>query len=126
MHKLIIAFLLLLPAQVLALTAADSGLVEAGRGTGLETNMTLGQWVSIIIRGALTLLAVIFIIMIIVGGFQWMTSGGNEKKIESAKGMITNAVIGVTIVMISYGITYFVFEVLLNPNNGGDGADITP
>ena len=122
MYKTALAFILLLPFQAQALTAADSGLQEAGQGTQLETNLTIAGWVNLIIKGDLTLLAVIFIILIIVGGFQWMTSGGNEKKIESAKGLITNAIIGVTIVLVSYAITYFVFEVLLKPSAGVGGA----
>ncbi len=122
MLKKIFAFLLLLPSTANALTAADTGLDDAASGTGLNMDLTLSGWVSLIIRGFLGLLATIFIIMIIVGGFQWMTSGGNEKKIESAKGMISNAVIGVVIVVISYAITIFVFEVLLD-TDGSDGGD---
>lgn len=56
----------------------------------------------------LSLLGIIFLVLIIYGGFIWMTSGGNETKVLKAKKILTNAVIGLIIVLSSYGITAFV------------------
>jgi hypothetical protein len=42
------------------------------------------------------------LIYLILGGFQLMTSGGDPKAIEQAKGKITGAVIGFIIIFVSY------------------------
>lgn len=81
---------------------------EAG---GLGT-ITISTIVASIIKAALGLLAVIFVILMIIAGFQWMTSAGNETKVEKALSMIKTAIIGLIIVLSAYAITYFIFTYL--------------
>ena len=57
-------------------------------------------------------LTVIFMILIIVGGYTWMTAGGNEDKVRRAKGLIWSASIGILIVFTSYVITVLVITVI--------------
>jgi hypothetical protein len=45
--------------------------------------------------------------MIIIGGFQWLTSAGNEEKVEKAKKTISSAVIGIIIVILAWAIVIF-------------------
>lgn len=59
---------------------------------------------------AISFLAIIFLIMIIWGGFQWMTAQGNQERVEQAKNTIKNGVIGVIVVLAAGSITYFIFE----------------
>ena len=42
-----------------------------------------------------------------------MTAGGNEETVAKAKKHIANAIIGVVIVIMSYAITAFIFDILL-------------
>lgn len=65
-----------------------------------------------IIGTFLSLLGIIFVCLIIYGGFLWMTSGGNEAKVMKAKQVLTQAVIGLIIIMSAYSITFFVFQSL--------------
>ena len=60
----------------------------------------------------LSFLGIIFLVLVIYGGFVWMTSGGNEAKVLKAKKILERAVIGLIIIMASYGITVFVFNAL--------------
>lgn len=58
----------------------------------------------------------VFFFMFIVGGIQWMTSGGDKAATESAKGKLTAALIGLIIVFAVYAIltlikTFFGFDV---------------
>ena len=48
------------------------------------------------------LAGLILFIMIIIGGFGLLTSGGNPDKMKAAQGKITSAVIGFVIIFISY------------------------
>jgi uncharacterized BrkB/YihY/UPF0761 family membrane protein len=83
---------------------------------------TLVDIVSSVITTILSILGLVFLILIIISGYQWMTAGGNEDAIAKAKKRITNAVIGLIIVLLSYGITWFIFYYL--PFAGSDGGAI--
>jgi hypothetical protein len=50
--------------------------------------------------------AIIFVAIIIVGAIQWIISGGDKAAIESAKSKITNAVIGLVILLSLFAIIY--------------------
>ncbi len=56
----------------------------------------------------LSLLGIIFMILIIYGGFKWMTARGAEEEVTAAKTIIRNAVIGLIIVMAAYAISFFI------------------
>lgn len=49
---------------------------------------------------------IIFVAIIIVGAIQWITSGGDKNSIESARGKITNALIGIIILFSLFAIIY--------------------
>lgn len=61
-----------------------------------------------IINGALSLLGVIFIVLMIISGYNWMTASGNEQKIDEAKDTIKRAIIGLVIVLGSWAIWNFI------------------
>ena len=61
-----------------------------------------------IINGALSLLVVIFIVLMIISGYNWMTASGNEQKIDEAKDTIKRAIIGLVIVLGSWAIWNFI------------------
>jgi len=57
-----------------------------------------------ILNVVLGFLGIIMLVLIIFSGYQWMTAGGNEEQVEKAKKRITNAVIGLVIVLASWTI----------------------
>ena len=59
-------------------------------------------------RGALAFVGLVFLVVILYGGFTYMTSGGSEEKMEKAKTMIGRASIGMALVLSSYAIALFV------------------
>ncbi len=66
-----------------------------------------------IINVFLGILGVIFVVLIIYGGFMWMTAAGNNDKVEKAKKIISRSVIGVLIILTSYLVTWFVMSRLV-------------
>ena len=75
-----------------------------------------------IINIVLLFLGVIAVALIIYAGFIWMTSGGNEDKIDQAKKILRNAVIGLVIVLSAWGIATFILTKLMGAlNSGGNG-----
>ena len=65
-----------------------------------------------IVKTILSLLGILFLILIIISGFQWMTAGGNEETIAKARKRIINASIGLGIVILSYSIASFITYIL--------------
>jgi predicted small integral membrane protein len=54
--------------------------------------------------------AIVTFIFLVVGGMNWLTSGGDKAKVETAQKMITNAIIGLAIVAASYAIYLIVLD----------------
>jgi len=77
-----------------------------------------------IINFALLFLGVIAVGLVIYAGFLWMTSGGSEDKIDQAKKILKNAIIGLVIVLSSWGIATFILTKLMGATGGG-GANNT-
>lgn len=48
--------------------------------------------------------AIIFVFMILWGAFEWLSSGGNKEKLESAQKRLTHAVIGIILFSVAFAI----------------------
>ncbi len=61
-----------------------------------------------IVKIFLELLGIIFMVLMIVAGYKWMTAAGNEDKVKEAKSQIKTAVIGLVIIFMAFSIAHFV------------------
>jgi len=73
---------------------------------------SLPEMIGNIIITVISLLGIIMVVYIIYGGFLWTTAGGDSSKVQKAKDIIKNSIIGVIIVLASYLITQFVIDSL--------------
>lgn len=90
---------------------------KAAFSAGYETDSTAADYVTVIssvIQTILSLLGVIFLVLLIYGGFLWMTARGNEQQVEKAKEVIYSSLIGLIIILAAYSISYFVVFRLTN------------
>lgn len=86
----------------------------------------LGEVVSGLLNIAYVAAGIFFLIQVVIGGISWINAGGDPKNLESARGRITNAVIGLVIVVAAFAIT-LIFTTLLGVNIfTGDVVDIIP
>ena len=113
----IVAYLVL-PQLVLAANSATNRLNNvASINNGpysMITNATgVAGIVSAVIVIALDLLGVIFLILMIYAGYNWMTAQGEEEKVNKAKETIARAIIGIIIVVGSYAIWQFIYSKLI-------------
>ncbi len=69
-----------------------------------------------------SLLGLIFLGMMLYGGYNWLTAMGEEEKVETAKKTITSAVMGILIIIASYAITAFVINKVYQSSTGGGAA----
>ena len=90
---------------------ADYGQALIGDTAGLpkaELKSVIGN----LIKVALSFLGVVALLIVMTGGFKYMISGGNEEKMKDARKFIVSGIVGITIILLSYAITNFVFESL--------------
>ncbi len=79
---------------------------------GFVTGSSIEVIITRLIRTFLGLVGIVLVVMIIYAGFLWMTSKGNATQLERAKKMLTQAIIGVLIVLSSFGIVQFVHHLV--------------
>ncbi len=73
--------------------------------------------VASIIRTAMGLLGIVAVVIILIGGFTWMTAGGNDEKVGEAKKWIFAGIIGLAIILSAYALANFVINQLLIATN---------
>lgn len=64
----------------------------------------LGQLISILLQAALIVAGLATFAFLVLAGIQYITSGGEKAQMEAARGRITNAILGLAIVVGSYAI----------------------
>ncbi len=92
----------------------DDGTISCqGLNTPQYTNNQSGtQTIARIINIVLGFLGLIALVLFIIGGFQWMTSGGNEDKTSAAKKLMISAVVGLVIILAAAIISNFAFNAI--------------
>lgn len=86
--------------------ANEAGYEDADEDTAIAM-------IGTIVQVFLSMLGIIFIILMIYGGYNWMIAAGDESKVETAKKTIRNAIIGLLLVLSSYGIWQFIYFYLV-------------
>lgn len=99
---------------------AQSGQVTANEllpteiGTNIGTGTTdIRITIARIIRTAMSLLGIIAVLIILYGGFKWMTAAGSDEAVGDAKKIITAGIIGLVIILTAYAIASFVINSLV-------------
>lgn len=89
-----------------------SGIGEANNGNCNDSGVQTA------IRAAVNILSLIIgiaaVVMIILGGLKYVTSGGDSNKVANAKGTITYALIGLVIAVLAQAIVHYVLTVASN------------
>jgi hypothetical protein len=69
---------------------------------GVATIKGLEGVFSSIVSLALGLGGIVLFFLLISGGFSYLTSGGDQKKIEGAKATLTSAIIGIIVLILAF------------------------
>ena len=93
--------------------------VQSGLGGSLG-NKSLIATITSVINVALGLLGVIAVVIILIGGFKWMTAGGNEDKVAEARKLIFAGIIGLAIILAAWAIAKFVITSLSQATGSGN------
>lgn len=114
----------------LALASSDD-LLFGGQQEQVGENIGLGEKdprvvVASVIRVALGFLGIIAVVLIMYAGWLYMTADGEEDKIEKAKKILIGAVIGLTIIMASFGIVTFLLNKAYEATGGNSNSNTDP
>ncbi len=84
----------------------------------MSDQVTLESIVGNIIKTFVSILGILFLILIVYAGYLWMNARGNETQVNKAKDILTQAVIGLIVVMAAYLITDFVVGGIITATGG--------
>ncbi|MFZ4648539.1 MAG: hypothetical protein ACOYMB_02765 [Patescibacteria group bacterium] len=118
LFSLIALSLLILPMAVSAaqLTNEMVGL-EGSNSVGTNINLSSKEPIVVatnLINTAMMFLGLIAVVIFLVGGFKWMTAMGSDDNIKKAKELMSAGVIGLVIILASWGVAKFVLTKLIN------------
>lgn len=99
---------------------------QVGGTKGIRTDNDILPVVFQIINYVLVVTGAFAVLMLIIGGFRYVSSAGNDTQLEGAKVTITWAIVGLVIVLLAYVIAATVNTILLGNAAGGTGGKVTP
>ncbi|MFA6255209.1 MAG: hypothetical protein WC675_04260 [Patescibacteria group bacterium] len=87
-----------------ALKGLDVTATNAGFGAGEKRDIPtiIGEAINYVFG----IVGVIFLTIILVGGYLWMTAGGSEEKVGKAKSFIVNGINGIIVIFLAYALVY--------------------
>ena len=124
---------LILPSTALAVRTRDTTIedskVKALGETGLATNVKTASDVVGIIQGVVGWIQVFFYVaatlMVVLAAWDYLNSGGNEEKVQSAKNKLIYAIVAVIIAVIAGGVVRLVFTFVTGDDVEIGGAKTT-
>ncbi len=99
-------------SSALPITALSLPFSAMAAGTLVPTQISGINDITQVIRNAIRFILLIAFVLafifLLIGGIRWITAGGDEKAVSSARGMITAALIGLVVVLVSYALIVLV------------------
>ncbi|MCK5357217.1 MAG: hypothetical protein KAJ48_02380 [Elusimicrobiales bacterium] len=74
---------------------------------------TLGKYIKAIYTYAIGIVGIFSTVVIIYGGLLWAMAGGNNSKVDAAKGYIGSALTGLVLALVSYTLLYMINPALV-------------
>ena len=117
-YSLIAMFLgLLMLPMVVGAQATESFGLNYATSLNLGTQ-DLRESAVDIINIILGFLGIVALVIVVAGGFLWMTAGGNEEKVTKARQMLVAGITGLVIILAAYAIARFVIEQVYEATGG--------
>jgi hypothetical protein len=97
------------PTQTNQCLCSGSNVDLTGNTQGCDQGTTgVGQIIRTVINILSVIIGAVAVIMIIIGGFRYITSGGKQESVTGAKNTILYAIIGLVIVALAQILVHFV------------------
>ncbi len=103
---------LILPQLILAQSPVKVGLDITAKKAGVSTETDLPAMLGRAINYFFGILGVVFLTVVLIGGYMWMTAGGNEEKVGKAKAWVINGINGMIVVFLAYVLVFTILSAL--------------
>src|SRR4030042_589792 len=92
---------------------------DPGGSVNLASVSSIGQLISAAIGVAFLISFLLVFVMLVIGGIQWITSGGDKENTQKARDLISPALIGVAIIAAAWALMkliglFFGIDILSN------------
>lgn len=93
----------------------DTGIHTTGTAAyGTKVTEDIGTYIgNAVLTPLFSVLGLVFFLLMIYSGIMWMTAAGNPDRVGKAKRILVSSIIGLAIVMLALGITYFVLDAFI-------------
>ena len=102
-------------AANLACQGAGGSPGANGQSCSSADNKNLGGIIKAVVNILIFIVGVVAVIMLIIGGFRYVLSGGDSAGVEGAKNTILYAIIGVIVAIMAYAVVNFVITNVNKP-----------
>lgn len=86
--------------------------IRAPAGRIIDPNTPVGAIISFIVAFIIVVAFLAALLYIVIGAFQWITSGGDKTKVENARNHIIAAIIGLIVIALSFLIINIIITAL--------------
>jgi hypothetical protein len=102
----------LLGATLISASAFASAVTDGAgaAGSGLNSTISVNSIISTVTNVLIFFVGAISVIVLIIGGLRYITSGGNASSVQGAKNTILYAIVGLVVSIAAYAIVQFVFQ----------------
>lgn len=110
-----IVFIVLFLVSIFSFSSASADIFDDPLGTLQNPSSKIsdpGSAIKLVYNLIITVAQIAFIILFLVGGVMYMTSGGNEEQAKKARELLIQAVIGIVIVFAAWGIGNWIINAL--------------
>src|SRR3989344_3424102 len=95
-----------------AFAAIDAGVKTPAGSTVIPPETTIGQVVGFLVAFIIVIAFLAALLFIVIGAFQWITSGGDKQKVADARNHIIAAIIGLIVIALTFVIINVVIQAL--------------
>lgn len=105
------AFVVVAAPVSLAASVTLTGGADAAQGSETPSSLTgSGGVFQTVSNVLLFIIGAVAVIMLIIGGLKYTTSGGDQNAVQSAKNTILYAIVGIVVAILAYAAVQFVVE----------------
>ena len=104
-------------------SVAECGINAAGDDVNKNPDGLMGV-VKTIINVVLSVVGIIAVVMIILGGITFMTSQGDSAKVAKGKNTLIYGVVGLIVALLAFAIVNFVLKSVFNGTGAGDTQQV--
>ena len=88
---------------------------DSSQGIPLAPEIVVGQVLSYIFG----FLGIIFLILAVYGGWQWMTAQGNEEQVTKARKVVMDGIVGLLVIVLAYTLTNVIIDAIITKTGTG-------